>query len=112
MFVKMYQYHIQEDKIEEYFQIQEKASMVYSQYIEYHTMYFNSKTDSTRWVEITRYKDKNEYERSLKLINQQEEIQQLFKEFQSLLVTDKKEIIEEDFAEKQEKCTFKKGEWK
>ncbi|MFU8690901.1 hypothetical protein ACNA6I_13810 [Rossellomorea sp. FS2] len=107
MFVKMYQYHIQEDKVDKYFQIQEKASVVYSQYIESHTMYLNSKADNTRWIEITRYKDEKEYIKSLKLINQQEEIQKLFQSFQSLLLTGKDEIIEEDFE-----IYIKKGEWK
>jgi predicted DNA-binding protein YlxM (UPF0122 family) len=36
----------------------------------------------------------------MKLVNEEEEIQELFKRFQSLLVTDKKEIMEEDFTQK------------
>ncbi|MEK3980346.1 hypothetical protein MKY37_14945 [Psychrobacillus sp. FSL K6-2836] len=36
------------------------------------------------------------------IINEQKEIQELFARFQYLLVTDKKEVWEEDFIEKRE----------
>ena len=69
-------------------------------------MYLNSKDDATKWIEISRYKDENEYQKSMDMINELEEIQELFEVFQSLLVTDKSEIIEEDFEEKKEKYPF------
>lgn len=100
MFVKIYQYHIQKDKVEEYLAIQEKASEIYGRYIGFHTMYLNSKVDETKWIEITRYKDEDEYNKSMKIINEQKEIQDLFETFQSILLTDKSEISEEDFIEK------------
>jgi len=106
MFVKVYQYHIQKDKVDEYLAIQEKASKIYGRYLDFHTMYLNSKEDATKWIEISRYKDENEYQKSIDMINEQEEIQQLFLAFQSLLVSDKSEICEEDFIEKKEKHTF------
>jgi hypothetical protein len=106
MFVKVYQYHIQKDKVDEYLAIQEKASEIYGRYLDFHTMYLNSKEDATKWIEISRYKDENEYQKSIDMINEQEEIQQLFLAFQSLLVSDKSEIREEDFIEKKEKHTF------
>lgn len=56
IFVKFYQYHIQKDKVEEYLAIQEKASEIYGQYLDFHTMYLNSKVDGTKWIEITIYK--------------------------------------------------------
>ncbi len=34
MFVKIYQYHIQKDKVDEYFSIQEKASEIYGRYLD------------------------------------------------------------------------------
>ena len=106
MFVKVYQYHIQKNKVDEYLAIQEKASEIYGRYLDFHTIYLNSKDDATRWIEISRYKDEDEYQKSIDMINEQEEIQELFKAFQSLLVTDKSEISEEDFIEKKEKYTF------
>ena len=102
MFVKIYQYHIQQDKVEEYLSIQEKASEIYSKYLNFHTMYINSKDDETKWIEISRYADEKEYNKSMTIINEQKEIQELFARFQYLLVTDKKEIWEEDFIEKRE----------
>lgn len=106
MFVKVYQYHIQKDKVDEYLAIQERASEIYGRYLDFHTMYLNSKDDATKWIEISRYKDENEYQKSIDMINELEEIQELFEAFQSLLVTDKSEIIEEDFEEKKEKYPF------
>ncbi|MEK3990613.1 hypothetical protein [Robertmurraya sp. FSL R5-0851] len=106
MFVKIYQYHIQNDRVDEYLAIQEKASKIYGKYIDFHTMYLNSKNDVTKWIEITRYKDEEEFNKSIHFINQHQEIQELFEEFQSLLLNDKSEISEEDFIERQEKRNF------
>lgn len=33
MFVKVYQYHIQKDKVDEYIAIQERASEIYERYL-------------------------------------------------------------------------------
>lgn len=106
MFVKVFQYYIQKDKIDEYLNIQEKALRIYSKYIDFQTIFLNSKNDETKWIEISRYKSEDEYNKSINLIDQQKEIQELYEAFQSLLVTDKNEINEEDFIEKGEKSTF------
>jgi hypothetical protein len=100
MFVKVYQYHIQRDKIEEYLVIQAKTSEIYSRYLNFQTIYLNSKDDDTKWIEITQYKDEDEYKKSIVFINAHMEIQELFKAFQSLLVADKCQISEEDFIQK------------
>lgn len=99
MFVKMYQYHIRSDKVEEYLHIQEQAFEIYSRYLQLHTMYFKSNEDDTKWVEISRYKDEAEYKKSISIINEHTEIQALFAQFQSLLDPEKSEIREEDFME-------------
>lgn len=105
MFVKVYQYHIQKDKVEDFLDIQEKASEIYGRYLDFHTMYLNSKNDDTKWIEITRYKDEDEYKKSMNIINEQKDIQQLFEAFQSILVTGKSEISVGDFIEKKEILT-------
>ena len=99
MFVKIYQYHIPKEKVEEFLDIQEKAAALYGRYLDYHTMYLNSKEDETKWMEISRYKDKHEYHRRMDLVNEQEEIHRLFKVFDSLLVGNKREIGEEEYIE-------------
>jgi quinol monooxygenase YgiN len=106
MFVKVYQYHIQNYKVDEYLSIQEKASEIYRGYLDFETIYLQSKEDSTKWMEISKYKDEEEYQKSINLINKEEEIQELFEAFQSLLVSEKKEIIEENFIEKKVKFNF------
>lgn len=100
MFVKVYQYHVQRDNVKEYFEIQKKTSEIYRKYITSQTTYLNSKADPTKWLEISRYENEEEYYKSMKLVNEEEEIQGLFKRFHSLLVSDKKEIMEEDFIQK------------
>lgn len=102
MFVKIYEYHIQKEKLEQYLAIQEKTSEIYSRYLDFHTIYLNSKTDETKWLEITRYKDEDIYKKSMELINEHKDIQNLFESFQSLLLTEKSEIREEEFIEMSE----------
>ncbi|MGD6941216.1 hypothetical protein ACQCT6_04180 [Cytobacillus gottheilii] len=102
MFVKVYEYYIQDDKQEEFLDIQEKASRIYGRYLLFYTQYLQSKDDPTKWVEITRYNDEKEYVQSLELINQHSEIQALFKSFQSVLLTPKREIREENYTIRKE----------
>ena len=99
MFVKIYQYHIRKDKIETFLHIQEKAAEIYGQHLTFHTMYLNSKDEETKWMEISRFNDEDEYHRSIDMINKEEELQELYKKFQACLLS---EIIEEDFIEKME----------
>ncbi len=102
MFVKIYQYHIQKDKENEFFAIQDQVSDIYRKHIDFQTTYLQSKTDETKWLEIAKYKDETDYNQSIQLINEEQEVQALFAVFQSLLVDGKREIHEEDFTEK--KC--------
>ncbi|MGM0753994.1 MAG: hypothetical protein ACQET6_18960 [Bacillota bacterium] len=102
MFVKVYEYHIQPEKIEEFFKVQEKAGEIYRKYLESHTIYLKKQDYGTKWMEISRYKDESEYKKSIELINEHEEIQHLFTDFQSLLVPGS-EIVEEDFLQIEEK---------
>ncbi|QUG41659.1 hypothetical protein KD050_20750 [Psychrobacillus sp. INOP01] len=106
MFVKIYQYYVQPDKVEEFLSLQEKVSEIYSKSLNFHTMYINSKEDETKWIEITRYKDEIEYVKSMTFINEKKEIQELFARFQSMLLTDKNGISEEDFIEKKDICNL------
>ncbi|KMM39289.1 hypothetical protein [Guptibacillus hwajinpoensis] len=97
MFVKVYEYHIQKEKIEEYLLIQQKAREVYGRYIDAETTYLHSKVDPTKWLEMTYYKSEDDYRTSMELINKEKEIQELFTSFKALLVTEKSEIKEEDY---------------
>ena len=102
MFVKVYEYYIQKEKENEFFAIQDQVSEIYQKNIDFQTTYLQSKTDETKWLEIAKYKDEDDYNQSIQFINKEEEIQALFHAFQSLLVDGKREISEENFAEK--KC--------
>ena len=101
-FVKIYQYHIQKGKENEFFAIQGQVSEIYRKHIDFQITYLQSKTDETKWLEIAKYKDEDDYNQSIQLINEEEEVHTLFHAFQSLLVNELREISEEDFTEK--KC--------
>lgn len=98
MFVKVYQYHVQKGKEDVFITIQEKVTEIYKRYLDFDSIYLNSKEDTTKWLEIAKYRDEDEYSRSLEIIDKQKEIQDLFKEFQSILC-DQSEISEESFTE-------------
>lgn len=72
-----------------------------------HNLYFEESKERIKGfdfpIQIEIYNGINKKE-ELKIL--QEEIQELFEAFQSLLVTDKNEISEEGFIEKKEKYTF------
>ncbi|UTR10340.1 hypothetical protein MM300_21110 [Evansella sp. LMS18] len=106
MFVKVYVYHIKTDKMKDYFRIQEKAGEIYGRYIDSQTTYLQSREDATKWMEITKYKSEEEYNKSIKLINTHKEIQELFKSFQSVLMESKSEILEENFTKVMTKNTL------
>ncbi|MGM9988090.1 MAG: hypothetical protein ACI35O_12805 [Bacillaceae bacterium] len=99
MFVKMYVYYIEKDKTEAYFDIQKEASKIYGKYLDFQTIYLRSNEDETKWVEITKYKSEEEYNKSIELVNEHKEIQELFNSFQAVLLEGKNEITEENFTE-------------
>jgi hypothetical protein len=96
MFVKIYHYHIPKEKTEEFLKIQERAAELYGRYVEFETSYLHDKDDETKWLEVTRYKDEDVYRSSMKLLDKEEELHTLFKDFNSLLIS---EIKEEDYLE-------------
>lgn len=106
MYVKVYVYHIKTDKMNDYFRIQERAGEIYGRYINSQTTYLQSGEDAAKWMEITKYKSEEEYNKSIELINNHKEIQKLFKAFQSVLLESKSEKIEESFTEVMTKTTL------
>ncbi|ART77175.1 hypothetical protein B4U37_14455 [Sutcliffiella horikoshii] len=103
MFVKVYQYHIQTDKVSKYLSIQKKASDIYRKHLNVNTVYLQSKDDNTKWMEISTYRNEVEYNKTITLINEEEEIIRLYAEFQSLIVSGE-EISEENYIEQNVKA--------
>ncbi|WP_449537600.1 hypothetical protein [Ferdinandcohnia sp. Marseille-Q9671] len=97
MFVKVYSYHIQPAKNKEFVHIQKRTSELYGRYIDVQTTYLQSSEDQTKWLEISKYRSEEDYLKSIQLINNQKEIQDLFLAFQSILEQEK--ITEENFTE-------------
>ncbi|WP_273833999.1 hypothetical protein [Guptibacillus sedimenti] len=99
MFVKVYEYQIHEESIEEYFRIQQKVGEIYGKYIDVETTYLQSKENSLKWMEIAKYESEKEYQKAMALINQENEIQELFKSFEAILLSDTNMVREEDFLD-------------
>ncbi|WP_409296683.1 hypothetical protein V1498_02185 [Peribacillus sp. SCS-26] len=97
MYVKVYQYHIKQDKQEEYLRLQKRTLQIYKRYTKYETLYLNSEADESKWIEIMRYDSREDCSRSTENINRHPEIQGLFEEFEKLLSEEKKEITEDNF---------------
>ena len=98
MFVKIYEYHIQKGKIENYLNLQKRANHLYSKYLDGHTIYLKSAQSETKWLEISTYKDEATYQQGIKLVNSNSEIGKLFEQFESYL-EEKREIKEENYDE-------------
>lgn len=106
MFVKIYHYHIPKDKKEEFMKIQERAGELYGRYVEFETLFLNDTNDETKWMEVSRYKDKDVYRNSMELLDKETELHTLFKDFQSLLIS---EIKEEEFLEMKQMAFWNTG---
>ena len=50
-------------------------------------------------MEIAKYESEEDYQKAMALINQEKEIQELFKSFKTILLSDKNVIRDEDFLD-------------
>lgn len=80
MFIKIYKYHIKEDKEEAFLAIQEKVVSIYQAYINCEVMFLKSLEDETIWLEISRYFSEDDYLSGVQKINENRAIQSLFKD--------------------------------
>lgn len=96
MFVKLFSYHINPAKEKEYLKIQEEAERIYSRFIEKKTLHLQSKEDKTKWLEVHIYENEKSYEESIHLIDAQQEIRGLYKQFLEVITT-QEDISEEDY---------------
>ena len=95
--MKIYEYHIKEDMESVFIDIQEKALKIYKEYISCDVMYLKSLEDKTKWMEVGIYNCEEEYENSMKKINKEPLIQQLFQQFELCLVRERQAIKESEF---------------
>lgn len=98
VFVKVYEYHIQPDKIDEYVSIQKGALEIYNKFADVQTIYLQSREDHTKWLEISSYKNEFEYNKAMSMLNEQKEISELFERFASLQVQGRENIKEEVYT--------------
>lgn len=96
MFIKIYSYHIKSDKLQDYLEIQEEADRIYSRVLDKETLHLQSKSDMTKWLELHIYKNENIYNETIQIINQQPEIQVLYKRFLEVIISHE-EISEDNY---------------
>jgi len=98
MFIKVYTYHVIPERVQDFLEMQVQAENVYSRYIEKQSLFLRSKDDSAKWMEIHIYKDETRYNESIKIINQQKEIADLYSKFMKLIIS-KEELTEENYEQ-------------
>ncbi|MEH7884342.1 hypothetical protein V7654_08445 [Bacillus sp. JJ1609] len=98
MFIKVYTYHIIPEREQDFLEIQAQAENVYSRYIEKQSLFLRSKEDCTKWLEVQIYKDEISYDESIKIIDQQKEIADLYTKFLKLIIS-KEELTEENYEQ-------------
>ncbi|MGN7175764.1 hypothetical protein BK139_07010 [Paenibacillus sp. FSL R5-0490] len=96
MYIKIYQYHISPENEHELMLIQRKVGQIYQNYIDIQTKILKSRIDETKWTEISFFKSEDDYQIKLPLINSDPGIQELYRRFEALLIS---EIREEDYEE-------------
>ena len=96
VFVKIYSYHVKSGKEQEYLKIQEETEEIYSRFLDKKTLHLQSMTDKTKWLEIHTYENEDIYKDTIQIIDQQPEIQVLFKRFREV-ITSFEEISEENY---------------
>ncbi|WP_423410159.1 hypothetical protein AABM38_09590 [Heyndrickxia sp. MSNUG] len=98
MFFKVYTYHVKPEREQDFFEIQAQAENVYSRFVEKQSLFLRSKDDNAKWMEIQIYKDENSFNESIKIIDQQKEIIDLYTRFMKLIIS-KEELIEENYEQ-------------
>ncbi|MCM3080805.1 hypothetical protein [Brevibacillus invocatus] len=98
MFVKVYKYRIKPEREQEYLEIQKAAESIYERFVDKQSVHLKSKEDGSTWMEIHWYKDEPTYDQAVQLINEQEELQQLYREFMDILVSEEN-VLEENYLQ-------------
>lgn len=97
MYVKIYEYHIKKEYEATFFEVQKQVSRIYKKYVSCNIKYLQSVHDATLWMEISEFNREEEYLQGMEQVNKDPLIQELFKLFETCLVTDKQEIKESSF---------------
>lgn len=98
MFVKVYKYRIKPHREQEYLEVQKAAERIYETFVEKQSAHLKSKEDDSTWMEIHWYKDEPTYNQAIRLIDEQEELKQLYRRFMDIVLSD--EIVrEEDYVQ-------------
>lgn len=96
MFVKVYKYQIKPHREHEYLNIQKAAESIYERFVDKQSIHLKSKEDDSTWMEIHWYKDESTYDQAILLINEQEELQLLYRKLMDVLISEEN-VLEENY---------------
>lgn len=100
MFVKVYEYHVKEDKEALFLDIQEQVVAIYQKHVSCEVMFLKSMSHKTMWAEISTYDSEDMYRQGIQRINEEREIHSLFKRFEACLASDETVIREQNYIRK------------
>lgn len=98
MFVKVYKYRIKPHREQEYLEIQKAAESIYEKFVDKQYVHLKSKEDDSTWMEIHWYKDESTYDQAIQLINEQDELQVLYREFMDIILSEEN-VLEENYVQ-------------
>lgn len=99
MYVKIYRYRIQPDKVGRYLEIQRQATVYTRDTFNYEISLLRSKEDPWEWTEIHRYWVKESFERASIVADSEPELKRLFPEFQRTMDPNDRGIKSESFQQ-------------
>lgn len=99
MFVKVYRYHIQPGKTDEFLDVQRRAGEIYSKHVSYRSVYLKSRDEPGLWLEVQWCADEDTYRHAMEVINAEPGIDRLWHEFQVLLDPEKPGVQEECYEQ-------------
>ena len=99
MFVKLYEYKIKPDKIQEFLVIQDSVSKIYKKSIKYRAIFLRNLENPSKIIEIHWYTNKEEYKNFIELINKRMEIKELWRKFKTIIDPKENDINEQYYEE-------------
>ena len=97
MFVKMYRYRIRPDREKQYLAIHDRAAQIYRKHVRFREVHLKSPGDPGTWVELQYYEDEQTYLNTIKVIEAEPEIGELFQKFQDVIDPAHTGVKEEQF---------------
>ncbi|WP_088548661.1 hypothetical protein [Paenibacillus aquistagni] len=98
MYVKVYQYSVQAEQIEQCLELVSESDLLYKQFVNYTMLIRRSREQPTKLTEVHLYKSEEEYVEAMGKMKDDAQIQALFEQFLRTLSPENPEIKEETYT--------------